>query len=213
METLHENLVPFAFNGMVHHRLVVASLSKDASHINRIYRHKIDAVAKAKANRDWSTYVFLYEKPYRLDALLAAAKYGLKDKPSAFWKLLGSVWIGTENAHQHPIKWRQLWKEAIEGRQACMSEEDLRIFDSLPEQIQVWRGTSHKRGLAGLSWTLDERIAVGFARRFCSESRVPLLAKGMVEKSDVLAYFGERDEQEIVSMKVWISSVTKLGAI
>ena len=41
----------------------------------------------------------------------------------------------------------------------------------------------------------------------------PLLAKGIVEKDNVLAYFGGRDECEIISMKVSISSVTKLGAI
>jgi hypothetical protein len=94
-----------------------------------------------------------------------------------------------------------------------MSDEGLRIFDSLPEQIEVWRGTSHKRGLAGLSWTRDRAMAVFFARRFCSAKRVPLLAKGIVEKRDVIAYFGGRGEREIVSMKVSIMSVTKLSDI
>jgi hypothetical protein len=42
---------------------------------------------------------------------------------------------------------------------------------------------------------------------------VPLLAKGMVKRCDVLAYFGERDEREIISMKVSISTVTPLDAI
>lgn len=50
METLHKDLTSHAFNGMVHHPLMVAPLTKDASHINRTYRHKIEAVAKAKAN-------------------------------------------------------------------------------------------------------------------------------------------------------------------
>jgi hypothetical protein len=213
METLHPNLTRYAYDGRVHHRLVVASLTKDASHINRIYRYKIDAVAKARANGDWEVYVFLHEKPYRLDALLRAAKNGLKKKPSEFWALLGRVWRDTENDHQHPVKWRRLWAETIEGRQACMSDEDLRIFDGLPEPIEVWRGTSRKRDLPGLSWTLDREKAVWFARRFCSESRVPLLANGIVEKDNVLAYFGGRDEFEIVSIKVSISSVTTLRAI
>ena len=83
----------------------------------------------------------------------------------------------------------------------------------MPEQIEVWRGTSHKRGVAGLSWTLDQEKAVWFAHRFCSEKRVPFLAKGIVEKDDVLAYFGDRGEREIVSMKVSIVSVTKLSDI
>ena len=106
-----------------------------------------------------------------------------------------------------------MWAETIESRRACMSEEDLRKFDFLHEQVEVWRGTSNKRGIKGLSWTLDEKIAVWFAQRFCSESRVPLLARGMVEKRDVLAYFGERNEQEIISGKVVVMSVTKLSDI
>ena len=100
--------------------------------------------------------------------------------------------------------------KAIEDRQACMSAEDLRIFNSLPEQIQVWRGTSYKRGINGLSWTLDEQKAAHFARRFNLNSRAPLVAKGRAKKANVLAYFGERDEREIVSMQISIISVTDI---
>ncbi len=213
METLHPDLVRYVQNGTVHHRLVIGPVTSDPSHINQIFRYKKDTVAKAKAKRDWSTYVFRHERPYRLPALIAAAKKGLKEKPFEFWALVGRVWRDSENIHQHLKDWKQLWETAIEGRRACMSDEDIRIFDSLPEQIEVWRGTSHKRGVAGLSWTLDREKAVWFAQRFCSESRVPLLAKGTVEKDDVLTYLGERDEREIISMKVSIISVTKLSAV
>jgi hypothetical protein len=213
MEILHSDLVRYAYDGMICHPLVYAPLTKDVSHINQVYLHKKDAVAKAKANRDWSTYVFHHERPYRFPALIAAAKKGLKEKPFEFWALVGRVWRDSENIHQHLKDWKQLWETAIEGRRACMSDEDIRIFDGLPEQIEVWRGTSHKRGLAGLSWTLDREKAVWFGQRFCSESCVALLAKGTVEKDDVLAYLGERDEREIISMKVSIISVTKFSAV
>ncbi len=89
METLHTDLVPHAFNGMVHHPLVIASLTRDASSINRTYREKLDSVKKAEADGDWSKYVFLHERPYRLDALLSATKRGLKKKPPEFWSLVG----------------------------------------------------------------------------------------------------------------------------
>jgi hypothetical protein len=92
-----------------------------------------------------------------------------------------------------------------------MSEEDKRFFDSLPERIEVWRGTSYRRSIGGLSWTLDHEKAAWFARRFCAGSRVPLIAKGTVPKGDVLAYFGERSEQEIVSMRVSIISITQIA--
>ena len=89
-----------------------------------------------------------------------------------------------------------------------MSAKDLLIFESLPEKVEAWRGTNHKRGLNGLSWTLDQEKAVWFARRFAWEPS--LLAKALVDKGDVVAYFGERNEREIVSLRVSIISVTDI---
>ena len=46
METLHADLIPYVVNGLVHHWLVIASLTTDASYINQIYRDKLDKVKK-----------------------------------------------------------------------------------------------------------------------------------------------------------------------
>jgi hypothetical protein len=94
-----------------------------------------------------------------------------------------------------------------------MSENDICAFNSLPEQIEVWRGTAYKRSVNGLSWTLDPEKAAWFARRFCWKSRVPLVAKGIEQRGDFLAYFGDRDEQEIVSMQVSIISTTEQSRV
>ena len=211
MEALHADLIPHVRNGLVHHKLVVASLTEDASYINQTYRNKLQGVKKAETDADWGLYVDLHERPYRLRALLSATKKGLKDKPSEFWALVGRVWQDSENIHQSLSKWRGLWGTPIEGRRACMSAEDLCIFDSLPEQFEVWRGTDDKRGVDGLSWTLDQEKAVWFAQRFDFKSCVRLIANGVAKKGDVLAYFGERNEREIVSMRVSIISVTEMS--
>jgi hypothetical protein len=147
--------------------------------INQTYRYKLDAVKKAEADDDWSLYVFLHERPYRLGALLSATKKGLSKNPSQFWSLVGNVWQDSENIHQNLSKWKRVWGMPVEGRRACMSDKDIHVFDSLPNQVDVWRGTSHKRYIDGLSWTLDQDTAVYFARRFCSKSRVPLVAQGI----------------------------------
>ena len=210
MEALHPDLIPYVVNGMVHHRLVVCGLASDASSINQFYRDKLDKVKKADADGNWGLYVWLHERPYRLDALLSATKKGLKKKPSEFWALVGEVWQDSESIHQNLSKWKRLWGMPIEDRQVCMSAEDIRIFDLLPEQLEVWRGSGDKRYIDGLSWTLDQEKAVWFARRFRWRSPVPLVAKGIAKKDDVLAYFGERSEREIVSMRVSIISVTEM---
>jgi hypothetical protein len=139
---------------------------------------------------------------------VSAARKGLEKKPVEFWASVGLVWRDSENIHQHLSGWKRLWAKPIEGRRACMSKEDLAVFDALPEQIDVWRGTGHKRGLNGISWSLDEKIGEYFARPLWP--RVPLLAKGIVKRDDVLAYFDQRNEREIVSMQVQTISVRAL---
>jgi hypothetical protein len=210
VEELHPDLVRHLHDdGMVHHKLVVSYLDgDDASRINRCYLSKLDGVKKAATDGDWRQYVYLHERPYRFNALVSAARKGLEKKPAEFWALVGYVWQDSENIRQHLSAWKRLWAKHIEGRRACMSKEDLAVFDALPEQIDVWRGTGHKRGLAGISWSLEEKKATYFAQRFWP--RVPLVARGIVKKSDVLAYFDQRNEREIVSMGVRTISVNQL---
>ena len=212
MEELHSDLIPYSDDNIVHHPLIVASLLRDASHINKVYREKKELVAKAEADGDWDLYVFLHEKPYRLDALERAARKGLSHKPSEFWRLVGEVWQDSENIHQNLDKWKRLWAKPIENRAACMSAEDRLIFESLPDEVEVWRGTNHKRGIGGLSWTLEQGKADLFAQRF-SNPLPALVTKGLTSKCDIVAYFGERKEREIVSLRVSIISVTNINNV
>jgi hypothetical protein len=72
METLHPDLIPYVVNGLVHHRLVIASLTTGASYINQIYRDKLDKVKTAEAEGATGNYTFFFhERPYRFDALLS----------------------------------------------------------------------------------------------------------------------------------------------
>lgn len=211
MEALHENLIPYVSDGMIHHPLVIQLVPEDASYINQLYHQKLDKLKKAEAEGDWSKYIILHERPYRLGALRAAIDSGLSEEPSEYWELVGDVWRDSENIYENLAEWQQLWRSPIDGRQACMSSEDLHIFNSLPKQLEVWRGASYKSGITGLSWTLNENKAVWYATRFHSKPHVPLVAKGFVLKRDVLAYFGQRHESEIISMQVSVISVTEVG--
>lgn len=204
---LHSDLIPHAVDGMIHHPLLIQLLPADFTYINRLYSQKLEKLEQAEADCDWSKYVTLHEKPYRLNALIAATGKGLGDSPDEFWTLLSSVWRGSENIYQYQAEWRLLWRSPIEGRQACMSAEEAETFRSLPKQIEVWRGANYKNSIAGLSWTLNPRKAAWYARRFCSNHRSPFVARGYVSKRDVFAYFGGRDGNEIVTTQVSVISV------
>jgi hypothetical protein len=57
---------------------------------------KREAVAKAAEDGDWESYVFLYERPYRLDAFLRVP-YDSDDDAPVYYQLLRSVWVDTES--------------------------------------------------------------------------------------------------------------------
>jgi hypothetical protein len=56
MEELHSDLIPYSDDGIVHHPLIVASLLRDASHINQVYPRP-PLVAKGRTDkRDIAAY-------------------------------------------------------------------------------------------------------------------------------------------------------------
>ena len=92
-----------------------------------------------------------------------------------------------------------------------MSAEDIRIFDSLPEQIGVWRGTNYKRSVNGLSWTLDPGEGCLVRAKALFKVARPARRKRISKEGDVLAYFGDRNEREIISTRVSIISIIEIS--
>lgn len=194
---------------MVHHPLVIQNFRGDATRVNQIYRDKLEECARAEEDGKWRTYIAMHEKPYRLGALLYATDRGLETSPTEYWSLVASVWIGSENIYQDLDNWRRVWLADIPEREACMSSDDRSMLAGLPDNVPVWRGTGYGTNVNGFSWTLDRTKAEWFAtRRRASES---FLVEGTVDKSEVFAYFGERNEREIVSLNVRIASISDLN--
>lgn len=84
--------------------------------------------------------------------------------------ILGTFWTAIENITgdsnvngMEIVKW---FKRA--DKKSLMNEEELLVYESLPEEVTVYRGvTSYNRKKEkALSWTLDYEKAVWFANRF-----------------------------------------------
>lgn len=84
--------------------------------------------------------------------------------------ILGTFWTAIENITgdsnvngMEIVKW---FKRA--DKKSLMNEEELFVYESLPEEVTVYRGvTSYNRKKEkALSWTLDYEKAVWFANRF-----------------------------------------------
>jgi hypothetical protein len=78
-----------------------------------------------------------------------------------------------------------------------LSEEAREWFDSLPAEIEIYRGCQRYRE-RGLSWTVDIKVAEGFARGKRCRNSVPTLVSALINKRHVFGVFIDRNESEIV---------------
>ncbi len=156
--------------------------------------NRIAAEDALQAER-WDQYFLLVNRPYRMDALLAILDL-LDD--AEYWRLLRRVWDDAE----HLFIWRRVIPALLESdrssRELLMNEQERAYLATLPEIVTVYRG--YNRGhRSGWSWTLSEERAGWFARRFWFLDKTdPRVAVGTAARGDIIAYFAERQESEIV---------------
>lgn len=86
-----------------------------------------------------------------------------------------------------------------------MTKQELKIYNSLPENITIYRGMTVaelESGDFGISWTLSKECAEFFAfkygRNFSTENKPKVVHQLEVLKVEILAYFHERNEQEVI---------------
>lgn len=200
-EPLHPDLVPY-FTGsddlpMLRHPLVYSV--PHAPHwnqlVNKQYITKQERISGLLEQGEWKSYIWMHERPYRLDAFLTVQDRLTSEE---YWELLGSIWIDSENIQQSYDQWDQLLSATTGGSMAMMTPEEQTAFAALPDAIVVYQGHTSNRD-DGWSWTTHRGIAVWFARRFARlENDEPMLTSAVVDKSDALAYFLRRNEYELL---------------
>jgi hypothetical protein len=211
VEPLLPELQEYLQDGRVRHPLLYEDADPDdASRLNQRFLEKQRDAYHAFEQKDWSTYVWLHERAYRLEALLECREQSLYG--SEFWALAGEVWQDSENIYQYIDIWREIWGNPSRGLKQCMNNAERRALRKLPDKVEVWRGIRHDDpdSISGLSWTRDRDKAIWFAQRF---KGTPLLVEGVVKKTDVLAVFLGKQESEIVSTNVTIKTVRPLDQL
>tara|TARA_R110000824_G_scaffold46170_4_gene132978 strand:- start:880 stop:1548 length:669 start_codon:yes stop_codon:yes gene_type:complete len=162
---------------------------------NELLRSKQEQLASALAAEDWHSYIWIHERPYRLEALLAIENR-LSDE--SYWTLVEAVWIDSESPHINYDIWAELWTSDRPRPDG---------FARLPVQgdiITVYRGTTNEDEAAnemGLSWSLSAEVAERFARRYGRLDK-SVVIKAHVHRDDVLGYTNNRDEQEVITLNV-----------
>jgi len=182
--------------GMIKHKFVNdVYLPQMNARYNEALALKHRMVAEAIAKHEWYTVIFLHERPWRLHALVEIAD--LVDD-TMYWKLVGNVWVDSENIWQNLDEWDEVLSNPRPGREAMMDEEDLPEYAALPEFIRVYRGHG-VWNQDGWSWTTDRVKAEWFARRLAQEGDEIFVTEGEVDRDDVIAFFASRGESEIVA--------------
>lgn len=174
-----------------------------AGRFNRQLAEKQRLVERARSEQEWSTYVWLHERPWRLQALLDVAD---RCDDVEWWLLARDVWIDSENVHEHYDEWRSIFTSDHDNRAALMLDDELDVLAAKGERFTIYRGCAEP-DFVGLSWTLDRERATWFAQR---SARLHggdhgWLLVGRVRRSNVVAYFTTRSEEEIVVLPEQVS--------
>jgi len=188
---------------MIRHPLVFAvpflEIPEEVDRVNKQLAAKKEMVDKALANRRWSEFVFLHERPYRIGAFQEIHP-DMTDRE--YWPLLRDVWTDSENIFQNHIEWWEALTSPRQRRVLFTSSADRAVLKKLPETIHVYRGTTQVEmdgHYLGFSWTLSEEKAVWFAKRFQRPSDgPPVIASADLLTKHAIGYIDGRGEQEIV---------------
>jgi hypothetical protein len=184
---------PFISSSYVQAGKGVIDIIKHPKGLEVYKKHMRQTIDKANVNEIF----ILLRTPYRLVFLKQCYAY-LSEKDLA--ELFADAWISTENPNQDPncsisflIRMFQRCK-----KEYLMTEEDYKVYQSLPETFTVYRGVAIGRNPGGISWTQNLETAKWFSQRFDNDNEKGYILTATINKKDVLAYFNSRGKDEVV---------------
>jgi len=127
----------------------------------------------------------------------------LSDK--LYWETLGYVYSLSDNLYDQRKKVRRCFRERRPHKSYLMSKLERDYLNTLPETLTIYRGMTckeYKSKEFGISWTLKKEKAEFFAftywRNFSTNHLKKMVHSIDIKKSQVEAYFGGRNESEII---------------
>lgn len=122
-----------------------------------------------------------------------------------YWRTLADVYTGSDNLYHLKEEVKEAFLEDRSEREYLMNKKELKIYNSLPEIITIYRGMTTEELESddfGVSWTLSREHADYFVftygRNFSTEGIPKVVHQLEVKKVEILAYFNERNEQEVI---------------
>lgn len=160
-------------------------------------RFKAAVVARLKRIDTPMGFFLMLNKAYRFTFLGHIQRY-LSDEDLG--ACLRFIWVDSEYTNSGSVftKKQLLSLFRRSSKSTLMDEEELQVFQDLPERITVYRGTTsvNSKDLKVFSWTLSRERAEWYSRRF--EDTVQKVFQAEIPKEGALTYFSG-DEEIIVN--------------
>jgi len=214
-EDLHKDLIDHIdhdspMGEFLRHPLVVTPyIPQMNAYYNHLYLGKRKEADKALKKKEWHQWVWLHERPFRLDSFL----FICSDLPAnEYWELLREIWVDTEGPSVNQDIWLELFTRPYPKRRKMMTGKERRTLSQASKsgELNIYRGfvtnveteEDYEEDIdreGGISWTLDYSQAEWFARRFLVKGNgVGMVAEAICKPKDVIGYFESRGEREIV---------------
>ena len=138
-------------------------------------------------------FLLLLSKSYRFTFLDHIKSYLCDDDLGA---CLRYIWEDSEYTNSGSVFTKKqllsLFKRST--KEKLMDEDELPVFNDLPERITVYRGTTsvNSKDVKVFSWTLSKKKAEWYPKRF--DDSVQNVFQAELPKDGVLAYFSTDDE-------------------
>lgn len=182
---------PFYYYDTEKKHLELFDIFEDKEKYNQMISQREKWIDEEKS---FSKLCMMINKPYRLFFLYLNQNNISKDEYS---KQLKQIWLSTEfpntDKNVSVDKMLKLFKKA--DINSLMDDKEKNIFDNLPSQVKIYRGTYKEDNYNALSWTTDYDKALWFATRFGEEGYV---LEAMIDKTDIIAFFNDRNENEVI---------------
>lgn len=195
--------IPIVLNLQIYgdKRLTVASESDEE------FQKRVLSIAKAISEGDMKqirSYLFSLEDSFRVSVL---SQYVKNAEPSPelydmFMDCYSSTDYGFQSLNEADIR------KVLSGKSEKQKNKTARKLRGFPDTITIYRGegsesTSYTQSC---SWTVSYKTACFFACRLPSEKDSTIIS-AEVSKSDIVEYFSDRDEAEVLVLPSAVKSV------
>ena len=175
---------------------------------NLHYKHNLKEYNRCLKKKDFYGAEFWVEKPHKLKWFIRNYKkiysrYGDKKYYSMLSDALTYV-----DYHYYTKQYYHKLISIGKDPHLMMDKKEMKKYDSLPDKFYIFRGVCtdwplddrrYLRPYIGNSWTLDKEKAIWFTQwLFAKKSPFRYLLKYMASKEEIIAYFGNRKEKEVL---------------